>query len=51
MLEYESYNALHEEPSATNRTIRLEANLTETDLAAPVSPTVVAMILQSRKSG
>jgi hypothetical protein len=34
MLEYDSFRALHEEPSAGNRTIRLEPNLTNTDLAA-----------------
>lgn len=33
MLEFESYNALHHEPSAGNKAIRLEPNLTETDLA------------------
>jgi len=33
MLEFDSYNALHEEPSAGNQAIRLEPNLSGTDLA------------------
>jgi hypothetical protein len=33
MLEFDSYNALHEEPSAGNHAIRLEPNLTEADLS------------------
>jgi hypothetical protein len=32
VLDFESYNALHEEPSASNQTIRLEPNLTLADL-------------------
>ena len=33
VLEYDSYNGLRDEPSASNRTIRLEPNLTSTDLS------------------
>jgi len=33
MLDLDSFNALHEEPSATNRAIRLESNLNEMDLS------------------
>ena len=33
MLEFASFNALHDEPSADNKAIRLEPNLTESDLA------------------
>jgi hypothetical protein len=33
MLEFGSYNALNHEPSANNHTIRLEPNLTATDLS------------------
>jgi hypothetical protein len=33
MLEFDSFNALHQQPSASNRAIRLEPNLTETDLS------------------
>ena len=32
MLEFDSYNALHDEPSATNQAIRFEANLTSAEL-------------------
>ena len=33
VLEFDSFNGLRDEPSANNRTIRLEPNLTETDLS------------------
>jgi hypothetical protein len=33
MLEFDSFNALHHEPSASNQAIRLEPNLTEGDLS------------------
>jgi hypothetical protein len=33
MLEFDSFNGLRNEPSASNRTIRLEPNLTTTDLS------------------
>ena len=33
MLEFNSFNALHEEPSATNGAIRLDPNLTATDVS------------------
>ncbi len=33
VLEYDSYNGLRDEPSASNRAIRLEPNLTSTDLS------------------
>jgi hypothetical protein len=33
MLEYNSFNSLRNEPSAGNRTIRLEPNLTTADLS------------------
>jgi hypothetical protein len=33
MLDLNSFNSLHHEPSATNKAIRLEPNLTETDLS------------------
>jgi hypothetical protein len=33
LLEYDSYRALHGEPSVRNQAIRLEPNLTQTDLA------------------
>ena len=33
MLEFGSFNALHDDPSATNKAIRLERNLTATDVS------------------
>src|SRR5260370_16994793 len=39
MLDFDSYNALHDEPSAHNWPIRLKPNLTEPDLPhSPVHP-------------
>jgi hypothetical protein len=34
MLEFDSFNALHDEPSANNKAIRLESNLTATEVSA-----------------
>ena len=33
MLAFDSFNALHDEPSATNAAIRLDPNLTATDVS------------------
>jgi hypothetical protein len=33
MLDFDSFNALHDEPSAHNWALRLELNLSETDLS------------------
>jgi hypothetical protein len=33
MLDFDSFNALHQEPSASNRAVRLDPTLTETDLS------------------
>ena len=33
MLQFDSFNALHDEPSATNQAIRLEPTLTTTELS------------------
>jgi hypothetical protein len=33
MLDFDSFNALHREPSASNRAVRLDPTLTETDLS------------------
>jgi hypothetical protein len=33
MLEFDSLNALHDEPSASNRAIRLEPNLAEAEMS------------------
>jgi hypothetical protein len=47
MLEYDSFNSLHHEPSASNRAIRLEPNLNSTDLAGS-GVTRTALILLRR---
>ena len=46
MLEFDSYNALHEEPSAHNKAIRLDPRLTETDLAGSAVTRTARMMLQ-----
>jgi hypothetical protein len=46
MLEYDSFRALHEEPSAGNRTIRLEPNLTDTDLSGSAVARTANILLQ-----
>ena len=46
MLEFNSYNALHAEPSADNRAIRLEPNLTETDLSGSAVVRTARILLQ-----
>src|SRR6266567_507308 len=46
MLEFESYNALHEEPSADNHAIRLEPNLTETDLSGSAVARAALVLLR-----
>src|SRR6202008_4039857 len=34
LLDFDSFSALHDEPSASNRAIRLEPNLTATEISA-----------------
>jgi hypothetical protein len=46
MLEFNSYNALHHEPSADNQAIRLEPNLMETDLSASAVTRTARTLLQ-----
>ena len=46
MLEFDSYSALHEEPSASNQTIRLEPNLTEADLSGSAVARTAQILLQ-----
>ena len=46
MLEYDSFNSLHHEPSASNRAIRLEPNLNETDLSGSGVPRTALILLQ-----
>jgi hypothetical protein len=46
MLEFDSYNALHDEPSADNQAIRLEPGLTEHDLAGSAVTRTARVLLQ-----
>jgi hypothetical protein len=46
MLDFGSYAVLHEEPSAGNQAIRLEPNLTETDLAGSAVTRTARILLQ-----
>ena len=51
MLEFDSYNALHDEPSAENQTIRLEPSLTETDLAGSAVTRTARILLHRSVDG
>jgi hypothetical protein len=46
MLEFDSYSALHEEPSAGNHAIQLDPNLMETDLAGSAVARTARILLQ-----
>jgi hypothetical protein len=50
MLDFPSFNALHDEPSANNRAIRLEANLTRTEISGSAM-TANTLLLLRRASG
>jgi hypothetical protein len=45
LLEFDSYRALHDEPSAGNQAIRLEPDLTQTDLSGSVVTRNVLLLL------
>jgi hypothetical protein len=45
MLDFDSFNALHHEPSVGNKAIQLAPNLTETDLSASAVAQVALMLL------
>src|SRR5215212_12268544 len=52
MLEFGSFNALHQEPSASNKAIRLEPNLTEKDLSgSAVTRTARILIQRAAEAG
>jgi hypothetical protein len=52
MLDFDSFNALHDQPSASNHAIRLEANLTETDLSgSAVARTARILLLRAVDEG
>jgi hypothetical protein len=46
MLDFDSINSLHREPSASNRAIRLEPNLTEMDLSGSAVSCTARILLQ-----
>ena len=46
MLDFGSYNALHDEPSADDQAIWLEPNLTETDLAGSAVTRTARILLR-----
>ena len=46
MLDFDSFNFLHKEPSAGNQAIRLEPNLTETDLSGSAVTRTARILLQ-----
>ena len=47
MLDFDSFNALHDEPSASNRAIRLESDLADAEIAGS-AVTANALILLRR---
>src|ERR1700746_651120 len=52
MLEFDSFNALHDEPSATNEAIRLEANLTNSELAgSSVAANALSLLRRAADTG
>jgi hypothetical protein len=46
LLEFDSYRALHDEPSARNQAIRLEPNLTQTDLSGSAATRNALLLLR-----
>jgi hypothetical protein len=46
MLDLDSFNSLHYEPSASNQAIRLEANINETDLSGSAVTRTARILLQ-----
>jgi hypothetical protein len=46
MLEFDSFNALHDEPSASNHAIRLEPNLTATEISGSAVTTNALILLR-----
>ncbi len=52
MLEFESFNALHDEPSANNRAIRLEANLTDSEIVgSAVTANALLLLRRAAETG
>jgi hypothetical protein len=46
VLEFDSFNALHDEPSASNPAIRLEHNLTATEISASAVTANAVLLLR-----
>ena len=52
MLEFDSFNALHDEPSASNPAIRLEHNLTATEISASaVTANALSLLRRAAETG
>jgi hypothetical protein len=52
MLEFDSFNALHEEPSASNRAIHLEPNLTNAEISgSAVTANALSLLRQAADTG
>jgi hypothetical protein len=52
MLDFDSFNALHDEPSASNPAIRLEHNLTATEISASaVTANAVLLLRRAAETG
>jgi hypothetical protein len=50
-LDFDSFSALHDEPSAGNQAIRLEPNLTETDLSGSAVTRTARILLKLTTTG
>ena len=51
MLDFHSFNALHDEPSATNHAIRLEANLSRTEISGSAITANTLLLLRRAAEG
>ena len=52
MLDFDSFNALHDEPSASNPAIRLEPNLTATEISASaVTANALSLLRRAAETG
>src|SRR5205814_4736406 len=52
VLEFDSFNALHDEPSASNPAIRLEHNLTATEISgSAVTPNCLVLLRRAAETG
>ena len=52
MLEFDSFNALHGEPSANNQAIRLKANLTEAEISgSAITANALLLLRRAQETG